>query len=391
MNSTEQKFPPGCFLPLNAIAVHPQGHPHFCLTSTQKPPTSLRAFDQTRKEVHSALIDGAWPESCVRCYNKEKRGLQSRRTRTWERKTRMYGQKKAEEFVLGAERPTIRHLEISFSNVCNLSCAMCSSEFSSAWIGPDAKAESDGLEFRGFTKPYRSIARVSQETLADVLEHVDDFDLIIVKGGEPTREPLCLDFLETVGERTQKTAVFLQSNGTRNPDEWLPRLKKLNLEVGFSFDGWEKQFEWIRGGSFAAVLSHFRKLNESAQVKRLSVDFTLSAFNCFHLPQFLEKIVELKTEVKKLSECPVFQWVQQPYASPLAIRLDDRIDVLNQVVPLLERERRLFLNSENLMKVLALPQLDLEKRMQTQRWFEYLSKLRGETHPDHERIHNAIQ
>src|SRR6218665_2850116 len=68
-----KKFPNGCFLPLNAIAVHPQGFPHFCLTSTLKRGAALSEFAEARREIHQQLLKGEWPATCTRCLNKEKR------------------------------------------------------------------------------------------------------------------------------------------------------------------------------------------------------------------------------------------------------------------------------------------------------------------------------
>lgn len=392
MNSNN--FPKGCFLPLNAIAVHPQGFPHFCLTSTLKGPGSLAEFESERLSIHHSLLRGEWPESCIRCFNKEKRGLQSRRTRTWQRKSKMYGKEKAIQYVHQQEKPTIRHLEISFSNVCNLTCVMCTSEFSTSWARPDAKAEEAGLEFRNFTKPFRKVAQVSKTLLAEVLAHVEDFDLIIVKGGEPSREPLCLDFLEAVGVKTkgsEKLNVFLQSNGTRPPKEWLPRLQHLNLEIGFSIDGLGTYFDWIRGGSYSKVMEHFELVCQASYVRSMSVDFTLSAFNCFHLPEFFSFISELHEKFPKFRECPVFQWVQQPYASPLALDLESRIQVRSLIEPIFKKKPKLFLNHENLLQVLTQPQLDREKRSQTIRWHDYLNDLRGYTLPDDQRIKQSMR
>lgn len=79
----------------------------------------------------------------------------------------------------------------------------------------------------------------------------------------------------------------------------------------------------FRGTNFDQVIKHLFSLNEYPFVKSLTIDFTLSAFNCFQLPEFLENIVKLRKQVNKISECPVFQWVQQPYGSPLNLKLKD--------------------------------------------------------------------
>lgn len=367
--------PQGCFLPMNAVAVHPQGFSHFCLNSTLPPSPSLAGLEENRRSVHRRLLDGEWPDSCRRCENKEKQRLSSRRTLVWERKSRIYGRAEAERLVLAAEKPAVRHLEISFSNLCNLSCAMCSSEFSTGWSRHDRRAREQGLEFRDFTAPFEKPARVSRELLAEILDHADQLDLIIVKGGEPTLEPLCLEFLQKLAGRAKAPNVFIQSNGTRPPSEWVKELRGLRLEIGVSMDGWGPVFEWIRGGKFDQVLSHLRELDQVDFVGGLTIDFTLSLFNGFHLPEFLERVTALRSELTKLKECPVFQWAQQPFASVLNLREADRAKIAEQARPFLADG--FFLDHEVLLGTLSRPRIDAASRQQALRWLDFITQMRG--------------
>lgn len=373
-------FPRGCFLPLNAIAVHPQGYSHFCLTSTLRHEGGIKSFEKIREEIHQELLDGKWPDSCRRCKNKEDRNLQSRRTRTWERKADMYGVDLAKKYVLESSKSTIRHLEVSFSNLCNISCVMCSSEFSTTWFAHDKKAIEEGLQYRNFTGPFQSLKRMTPQMMEEIFDHVENFDLIIIKGGEPTREPTCLEFLKRLNgssKRKKNLAVFLQSNGTRAPEDWMKDLESLNFEMGFSMDGWGQVFEWIRGTKFDPFLKNFRDTQKVPFVRSVSIDFTLSAYNCFHLPEFFTRLIQLKEECPKLSEVPVFQWVQQDYASPLNLLQTDRMRIADALEPVLEKGKGLFLNGENLLNVLRQPRASEKSLEQGRSWYEYLKKMRG--------------
>jgi sulfatase maturation enzyme AslB (radical SAM superfamily) len=304
----------------------------------------------------------------------------------------MYGQERAEALVREEKRPTIRHLEISFSNVCNLTCAMCSSEFSSSWIAPDKSAIEKGLGFRDFTGPFHRVARVSPELLEEVFEHVDDLDLIIIKGGEPTREPICLNFLQELVKRRSRPGpfVFLQSNGTRHPSEWLKGLDSLQLEIGISLDGWGEVNDWIRGSRFEQVISHMEYLDEVPFVRNLTVDFTLSAYNVFHLPEFFAGMVSLRDRLKKELTCPVFQWVQQPYSSPLALRDKDRLEIERQCRPILEANQNLFLNFENLLEVLRQPRAPEAQVKKCADWLRFMQEMRKKPLPYQERLTESL-
>lgn len=369
----------GCFLPLSALAVHPHGERKFCLSSSLPASKNKEEFDSQRMTIHQELLRGEWPLSCRSCKFKEDQNIQSRRTRTWERKISRYGKNEAIEMLHTQRKPYIRHLEVTFSNLCNITCAMCSSEFSSSWIKLDKKALELGLNFREFTEPYQTVNRISPETMNEILTHASEFDLVIIKGGEPTIEPLCLEFLQKLGKLRKENGplVFIQTNGTRNPNEWLPYTKGLKLEVGFSLDGWGRVGDWIRGTDFDQVLKNFKTVANYPSVQEITVDFTFSLYNCFHLPEFFENILALKNETAKFKECAVFQWVQQFYASPLSLTLESRVKIKEQVSNIFNKDPALFLNYENLLKILELPRLPENSIDTARKWTDFMNESRG--------------
>lgn len=369
----------GCFLPLNALAVHPHGAKKFCLTSSLPPVVDKEEFESQRTEIHQQLLEGKWPQSCHSCKLKESKNIQSRRTRTWERKIARYGETQAVQILQDQNKSYIRHLEITFSNLCNITCAMCSSEFSSSWIKLDQKALDLGLNFRDFTRPYQTVNRLSKMRMEEILEHAAEFDLVIIKGGEPTIEPLCLEFLQRLGKLRPENGplVFIQTNGTRNPLEWLPYTEGLKLEIGFSMDGLGEIGEWIRGTSFNQVLENFMIVARHPSVTEITVDFTFSLYNCFHLSDFFEKMLELKLQFPKFRECAVFQWVQQYYASPLALTLESRLKVREHLIQVFAKDPDFFLNYENLLKVLELPRLSAPLVETAKKWTDFMNETRG--------------
>lgn len=368
----------GCFLPMNALSVHPQGYSHFCLTSTLPSSKDLKVLNQSRQEVHDALLADQWPSSCTRCLNKENKNLESRRLRTWSRKERSYGTDEAEDMVTKANAPVIRHLDISFSNACNLSCAICSSEFSTGWIRHDKQAVAEGLEFRNFTSAYPKKASLSDDLFAQVMSQLENIDVIIIKGGEPTLEPRCLEFLKAFAQMKRTgTSVFIQSNGTTRPEKWLEGLDDLELEVGISMDGWGEVFNFARGPYFEQVLENIKELNSRPNIRSLTIDFTLSIFNILHLPEFLNRILELKALAPKIKFCPVFQWVQQPYGNPLTVPLEIRLEILSRAEKILHHEKDFFLDSQFLINLLQRPRASQADIDIAQRWFAYMKKVRG--------------
>ena len=252
-------------------------------------------------------------------------------------------------------------------------------------------ARSRGLEFRGFTAPFDAPKRLSGTLLEQVFEASRDVDLVIIKGGEPTLEPLFFEFMERLKERggTRAPSVFLQTNGTRRPSHWLARVGGLELDVGVSLDGWEDTYEWIRGTSFSSVLANIEALDAAAQVKSLTIDFTLSYFNCLHLPRFLREVLAIRERLPKLRHCPVFQWAHQEYASPLALGLGDRMRVLREVEPILRAHGDFFLDHRALLKVLSMPQLPVPAVARAVRWLDFMNEKRGRSLPDDASIRSS--
>jgi hypothetical protein len=163
-------------------------------------------------------------------------------------------------------------------------------------------------------------------------------------------------------------------------------LENLSLEIGVSLDGWGRVNDWIRGGSsFDQVLSHLEYLAELPFVTKLTVDFTLSAFNVFHLPEFLAQVAALRGRIEKPLSCPVFQWAQQPFANPLALKPEDRLAVLKRCEPLLA-DKDFFVNGDALRQTLALPRLKEESINSARDWLAHLNEVRGFSLPGQEEL-----
>ena len=78
--------------------------------------------------------------------------------------------------------------------------------------------------------------------------------------------------------------------------------------------------------------------------------------------------------MKKLDLCPVFQWAQQPYASPANITVDVRKEIRDQVEPLLMAHPNFFQNSENMLRVLDLPRASRQSQVDALKWIQFLNR-----------------
>ncbi|MDD4236710.1 MAG: radical SAM protein [Bacteroidales bacterium] len=129
----------------------------------------------------------------------------------------------------------VKSIVAKVSNMCNLNCSYC-------------------YVFNRGNKNYRSIPnKLSEELIEKMLYRIKDHCIkhnlmsftIILHGGEPLI--LGIKYFEFFLKKSKyildraniKVMYILQTNGTLMTEEWAKFLVKNNINVGFSFDGYE--------------------------------------------------------------------------------------------------------------------------------------------------------
>ncbi len=193
---------------------------------------------------HPALVDlrnkflaGERPTECKRCWDEEAAGVRSLRLRTND--------------IYGTENPGWqqgpRELIIKTSNVCNLACRSCAGwDTNLYWPeGEHYKKEynvinNDFLQRRNIV--YHNSASYQLEDLVNV-EKLNFF------GGEPLLDKNHAVLLRKLikVDRAKETTLFYSTNGQQIGKHYEKLWSKFKrVEIFFSVDGIEEQFEYLR-------------------------------------------------------------------------------------------------------------------------------------------------
>ena len=194
---------------------------------------------QDRRSVQQDMLAGRRPRACQACWTLEDQGLTSDR----HIKNRLIDQNLAAEInQLLADptrpRPGPRHYKIDANNICNSTCVVCDSAYSTAWAQLQRK---HGVE------PTPAWGISSQE-----LDHSIDYDQALsmgFRGGEPLLSDQTWHVLQKlVDANNTHCDINFTTNGSIALTQWQQQLISCfaNVTFNFSIDGVGAVFEYMR-------------------------------------------------------------------------------------------------------------------------------------------------
>jgi len=212
-------------------------------------------------------------------------------------------------------------LDINFSNICNLSCAMCSSEFSSSWIRKD-KQIMDKFDFRKHASPYTQVETVPESFVEQI--DLEELEMIEIKGGEPTMDVMVLYFLNKLLKESPETYIHLTSNMVNLPDEFKEIIEQLpNVSIDVSIDGIGDVYKYIRGVHINKVQANLKYLSTLKNIKELRVNVTTSPYNLWD-SHLLIGWVHVVVPNAKINWCPIT--ITPDYLNPTVIPHELRLE-----------------------------------------------------------------
>jgi hypothetical protein len=137
----------------------------------------------------------------------------------------------------------LQQLDWNVEPICNAKCIICSSYHSSAWAAEDQKFDPD------YALPIRTASWARSNSIIDAIDF-STLKRVYFNGGEPvlSQDPeLILQRLADSGS-LETTQIAFNMNGSCMPsDQMIALLKQAaRVNVFFSIDGTEQQFEYIR-------------------------------------------------------------------------------------------------------------------------------------------------
>ena len=202
-------------------------------------------------------------------------------------------------------------LEISFDNLCNLSCSYCNAEFSSTWAA-DIKEKG----------PYKNLKTSEGGTFQNAGEHAmpygiknednpyikafftwfnsglkHDLTELRVTGGEPTRSPWFWKLLEECKDTSFDFAInsnlIMDQNKMRQLIAASKQLKKFDLYT--SGEGYGVHGEFVRSGlNYELWRNNLIQFANDGHYKMIHIMLTVSALSIWTITEFMDDMLELR-------------------------------------------------------------------------------------------------
>lgn len=266
-----------------------------------------------KKEQRKLMLEGKRPDECSYCWRVEDADSVVHSDRTY--KSAIYTDDEIEYLKTLDWKENIdpKTLEISFDNLCNLSCTYCNPEFSSTWsndiktngIYQDMKTgggqtyQNDGSHAYTFDPKsdnnffIKSFFKWFDDSLKYNLQELR------VTGGEPTRSP---DFWKLV-ERCQGEKFRFAVNSNLIMDE--NKLAKL-IECSAKFENFDLYTSCETTGKLAELVRHgldykqwtanLKKFAKDAKYRHINIMMTISVLSIFGITDFMDDIIDLRRE-----------------------------------------------------------------------------------------------
>ncbi len=313
---------PLCRVPFAGITVSPVGKMVMCCSSAHYPIGDISEIEDltdwfnNNQELIEARSDMVHfkklPQQCASCFNWRTQDVPMTR---WAKRIVPWND---EDFKKG-EWP-ITFLEVTASNVCNQSCVMCNSFFSSKWVNLDKKAIDEGLTFRSDErypdgpKKYRLSDR-DVDKLIGILPSVQS---LVLKGGEPFADPSNMRILEAASRLEKPPFVTIVTNGAVIPDSAFELLESYrgDLDLGLSYDGIGLQYEWVRSTPFEKTLKMIDRICEIKRNRSYQTNISILKSVTLYTSFNLNEAAEFWTNYDEIN-CVFIRPAHRPsYASP---------------------------------------------------------------------------
>jgi MoaA/NifB/PqqE/SkfB family radical SAM enzyme len=220
--------------------------------------------DPVFKDIRKSLNENEYNKYCLSC----KEGTE-KKVDVYKNKINGIIAHRSPQFEPGK----LKHLDIAFSNTCNLACAMCGNKWSSKWNELTKTAPEEILKMTNQERQFTNT--LSFEDIDELLDNSRDLVRVVIKGGEPLYDKKTLYYLENLLEIRPDIDVTIVTNFTIFNEKILTKFP--NLKLNLSIDGIDKTYEYIRGFDFEVIKENFIKASELK--RQMEIHYTMTAYN----------------------------------------------------------------------------------------------------------------
>ena len=291
-------------------------HPPAHLVDKDKVGINPRLLHNTpqKKEDRRKMINGERPPGCEYCWKIEDMGRDAVSDRVY--KSKIYPIEALNEAHKNPPDSDVnlRTLEIAFDRTCQFACSYCNPAFSSTWVrdihknGPYQHLVSDGrnhfthehassqLYRIGETNPYvEAFFAWWESDLHQTLQELR------ITGGEPFMSAHTWKLIDWFRNNQGKSNTRLAINSNLGTDVDIDRLLEatqgMQIDLYTSNESMGLQAEYIRDGLvWDDWANNVERLLDSGQFRSIHVMNTINALCLDSLDQFLECMLQWKTE-----------------------------------------------------------------------------------------------
>jgi len=310
-----------CPIPWNFQAVRNNGDIRICcqanVTKNQgvvrhEDGTSFNAgrddFDEAKNApmmriVRKNMLAGRWSEECGRCKSEEEAGLQSRRLYELEHWDYSYDDATRDTAPDGSITVRNQYYDLRFGNLCNLACRMCGPTDSHTWYeqwlgyhGGTSYEDTHGtVELKRNAKGRLETTDYdwhNSETFWEQIEkNIPYIEHVYMAGGEPMMIERHYEFLQRCIDSGYAGNIMIEYN--TNMTSLPPRVLKMwehfkQIRLGCSIDGMGDVLEYQRWPiKWKQAKANLEKVDNLPNNIVAWIAFTVTAYNIFHLPEFM--------------------------------------------------------------------------------------------------------
>lgn len=343
-----------CLAPWKALSVRADGRVHadcqFSESYGSLQDSDLRQLWQSpvARDLRTATAEGKFHLGCGNCKAKEQSLGHSRRVFF----DHILGRSSADAWLNLNSNLDLRHLEISLSNLCNLSCRMCNSVSSSNWISQDNILSRHKELDRPQSGKLFSLTDESVNRLFAEPELFKNLSHLSFRGGEPMMDARLVQILERFIELklARQMTVDISTNGTLMPGNFsalAQEFKKVDLYVSVEAVG--ELYRYIRGGDRFSIDHLESRLKWFREIPNCNLIFavTVSVYNILRLSEVWRWFNEIRGATDELNMTNIV--VRPNYLNfqilPENLRLIAIRDLENSEIPKGDAGRSLLLNA----------------------------------------------
>jgi len=323
------------------------------------------------KKLQKDFLQNKKPAGCERCWKEEKAGIESKRQIDYQKYSKKFKQ-------INLEKPKFINISLSFGNICNLACRICSPASSSRWASEKNKVDKN--------KKYPIYNWFNNKKIMnDIYKNTKDAIHIDIPGGEPLLLEISehFEYLQKFKKHQAKEiSLHYTTNGTTFPkpkfiDLW-SRFKKIDIQL--SIDDINERFEYnrwpARWKNVYENIKKFKKLCKNKKYK-LSISFSISAFTILYAEDFFKWCVKegLPAPWMGLVSKPLY-YSPSVFPKPVLKKIKNKLEKskIKEIVKLkkyVEYEHSQYF--DQFLKIVQ--QLDLSRKQKFQKTFPELAEI----------------